>query len=297
MDHAPFNLIIIAITCWISYLGFKQWEFEQRYIFWPQAILAGREYYRLLSSGFLHANGAHLAMNMVSLFFLGPAIEQEYGATQFLLIYFAGIVGGNLLSLWIHRHHDYRAYGASGGVCGIVFAHIFLFPGGRLMMLYLPIPMPSWLYALVFLGGSFYALKSGQDNVGHDAHLGGALVSLFTVAALHPSIIQYNPVLFGVVVVATALLFLYLVKNPLFLPMRDVGWSWKPRFAWPWRRARVKVLPDYQPEPRRLDAILEKVSDKGIESLTPEERQFLDSVSIKYRDRATSKKPKSGLAI
>ena len=180
------NWVVILGTCGFSFAGFRDRGLEEKFIFWPRAILGGRQYYRLLTSGFLHADVWHLGMNMLSLYFFGPGIEARWGAAQFLVIYFAAIVGGNLLSLLVHRHHDYRAYGASGGVSGIILASIFLFPGGRIGVFPIPIGIPSWFYAVVFLAASFYGMKNQIGNVGHDAHLGGALVGFYTAAALHP---------------------------------------------------------------------------------------------------------------
>ncbi|MGD0812512.1 MAG: rhomboid family intramembrane serine protease [Verrucomicrobiota bacterium] len=191
------NFLVIAITCWVTYQGFRSSCFEQKYIFWPEAILAQHQYYRLVTSGFLHASGVHLAMNMVTLYLFGSLIEFRCGAGQFLVIYFAGLIGGDLLSLVVHRYHDYRAYGASGGVCGIIYAFIFLFPGSAINIVFIPVHIPSWLYAIGFLAGSFYGMKTHMGNVGHDAHLGGALVGMFTAALLYPEMVRYSPKLFA----------------------------------------------------------------------------------------------------
>ena len=132
-------------------------------------------------------------VGMISLYLFGSTIERFLGARDFLTIYFGSIVGGSLLSLLIHRRHDYRAYGASGGVCGIIFAHIFLFPGGSISFFPFPYGIPSWLYAICFMLGSFYGMKAQRDNIGHDAHLGGAILGLLITAALQPWIVRRSP--------------------------------------------------------------------------------------------------------
>src|SRR6184192_961607 len=111
------TFLLIVVTCVFSYQGFKSFTFERKYIFNPEAILAGKEYHRLVTSAFLHANWQHLIFNMMSLYFFGAGLEAHLGKPQFLLVYFGSIIGGDLLSLFVHRHHDYRSYGASGGVC------------------------------------------------------------------------------------------------------------------------------------------------------------------------------------
>jgi len=285
---AYFTFAIIGVTCWISYLGFKNSAFERKYIFCPENILRHKEFYRLLSSGSLHADWQHLLFNMLSLYFFGEAIELYFGKAFFLIIYFAGIVGGNLLSLYVHRHHDYRAYGASGGVCGIIFAHIFLFPGGSIASGFVPIWIPSWLYAILFLAGSFYRMKTQKDNIGHDAHLGGALIGLFTAAALKPQIIWESPKLFLTITIGSLLLFIYLLKNPLFLPLSNV-------ISTPKRKSAFKIFSKPPPKNFQVDVLLEKIASHGIHSLTKEEHAFLNGVSGKYRRRAESKKPDSEL--
>src|SRR6266853_425696 len=139
------NSLLILLTSLVSYLGFRSRAVEENYIFQPEAVLAGRQYYRLVTSAFLHADWRHLGLNMLSLFLFGGSVEQFLGKTQFLLTYFGAIVGGSLLSLYVHRHHDYRAYGASGGVCGILFAHILIFPGSSFPAYPIPIWVPGWL--------------------------------------------------------------------------------------------------------------------------------------------------------
>jgi membrane associated rhomboid family serine protease len=305
--YAYCNFAVMALTCWISFLGFRDAGFEGDYIFLPEAILARRQYYRLLTSGFLHLNWYHLGMNMVTLYFFGPLIELYYGPVQFLIIYLAAIVGGSLLALYVHRFHDYRALGASGGVSGIMLAHIFLLPGGSINMMFVPINIPSWLYAVAFLLASFYGMKRQMTNVGHDAHLGGALVGLFTAAALHPNVIRYSPRLFATISVGTALLFIYMARNPLFLPLDGFDFTRKesrpPRQRWsvslqrlfrfPRRKSEAPPTTFIRPD-RRVDAILQKISAQGLHSLTEEERKLMDEVSDKYRRRAAREKPSSG---
>src|SRR5262249_40143213 len=141
---------------------------------------------------------------------------------RFLLIYFGSVIGGNLLSLYVHRHHEYRSYGASGGVCGIIFASIMLFPGMRVVDFYLPVSIPGWLYVILFMAGSFLAMKANnRGNVGHDAHLGGAIVGLLVAAALEPEAARANWKILLLVTGTSVWLLVYLWLNPLFLSFRS----------------------------------------------------------------------------
>jgi membrane associated rhomboid family serine protease len=283
---------LIAVTVIVSWRGFRWYGFEEKYIFNPQAILAGGEYYRLITPGFLHADTRHLVLNMVTLLLFGQGVESAIGSGQFLLIYLGAILGGNLLSLYVHRHHEYRAYGASGGVCGIMFASILLHPGGAISLFYFPLWIPNWLYAIGFLAVSFYGMKEhNRGNIGHDAHLGGAILGFAVTAALHPQYVRYNWRVFLIVLVASIGLLVYLWMNPLFLPVS--AFSGLPRL----KRRKAKEGLHRPPEPARVDAVLDKISKAGFNSLTPEEKALLNEVSGKYERRSRSTKPELDLPI
>ena len=286
----PWATYLLIITTGVfSLLGFNNRSFERKYIFSPRFILADKEYFRLISSAFLHSGFTHLLFNMVSLYSFGVMIEMFYGRGQFLLIYFASVIGGSLLSLWLHRHHDYLAYGASGGVCGVIFAHIALFPGGSVNMFFIPFGIPGWAYAIGFLIFSFFALKAKSDNVGHDAHLGGAIIGLLTAVGLHPSMIQYQPITLAVLLVMSVGLFVYFYKNPMFLPLSAFIASSSRTKRSAQRTSRETAL--------EIDRILEKISKHGLHSLKEEERQLLNQTSEKFKSRATSKGRESDLVI
>jgi len=285
------TLLIIVTGVW-SFLGFRNPSIEEKYIFHPGSILAGKEYYRLVTSGFLHADWSHLILNMLSLYFFGPNVEFALGTGKFLVIYFGSVIGGNLLSLYVHRHHHYFAYGASGGVCGIIFAHILLFPGSHIGTFFLSISIPGWLYAICFMLYSFFGMKeNNRGGIGHDAHLGGSVVGLLIAAAMDPESVRRNFLIFLIVLISALLLLCYLWFNSLFLPLRSfIARRTKSGL-------RNSKLPPHKRENLQVDAVLEKIARSGIESLTDREKALLDDVSDKYRRRAESKKPDSGLAI
>ncbi len=285
------TIVIIVLTVVCSIFGFRDPAFVEKYIFSPREILAFKQYHRLITSAFLHADWNHLLNNMISLWFFGPVLEFALGPVQFLLVYFASVVGGDLLSLWLHRHHEYRAYGASGGVCGVVFSYIALNPSGTLLAHFI-FPMPAWAYGILFLIGSYMAIRQGRDNIGHDAHIGGAVLGLWITGALKPQAIEQHPIWFALLSVISAALFLYFYKNPLMLPMSSFSFR-MPRFK---RQPRAVAAPRRN-EARDVDAVLEKISRHGIESLTAEERALLSRVSSKYQSRSQSEKPRSDLII
>jgi membrane associated rhomboid family serine protease len=287
---APGTIGLIILTVLVSLNGFRDRAFCERNLFSVYEILAGKEYRRLVTSAFLHADLAHLTLNMVSLYLFGQYIEAAVGIGQFLVIYFAAVIGGDLLALWLHRHHEYRAYGASGGVCGVIFSYVLLFPDSGISFFMLPFWIPGWLYAILYLAGSFFALKSQLGNIGHDAHIGGAVIGLWITALLVPAAARQHLNIFLGISAVGALGCVYLFKNPMLLPLRSFLPSGSNRSQ---SRQHSKPIK----ESAEIDAILEKIGREGIHSLTPREAALLKSTSEKYQRRADSQKPQSDLII
>ncbi len=274
------TFLVLAATVYVSYLGFKNPSFRDRYLFDAARILRDREFHRLITCGSLHLNGMHLLFNMFCLFIFGELVELRYGAVSFLVIYFASILGGALFSLYIHRHHEYRALGASGGVSGIIFAAIFLFSGLRLSLLFLPIPFPGWVYAIFYMLFSFFGMRGRIGNIGHDAHLGGALSGMLTATLLYPRIIPDNPVLYPVVATICVLMLVYSAKHPMYLetdgPLTRA--YWRKRGA-ELRRNRAKRRQDS--DEATLERLLAKISRSGMESLSPKERRRMKDIAAR----------------
>lgn len=129
-DTGIIGLILIIANIVFSYKGFTNETFFDGYKFEVDRILINKDYKRLVTSGFLHVSWTHLIFNMLSLYAFSGLIESNLGGLKFLIIYFVSLVGDDLLSLFVHRNHgDYNSVGASGAVCGIIFASIALFPG------------------------------------------------------------------------------------------------------------------------------------------------------------------------
>jgi membrane associated rhomboid family serine protease len=264
----------MAVTVLVSLQGFRDPAFVEKFIFCPQAILRDKEYYRLITSGFLHADWPHLFFNMFSLYSFGKGIEWFFRPATLLLIYFTSIIGGNLLSLFLHRHHVYKAYGASGGVCGVIFASIFL-TGSDVYLFVLSVP--GWLYAILFLIGSFYGIKNARGDVGHDAHLGGAIIGLVVTTFLHPDMVTRRPYLYAAVMSLSLVLLIYLIKNPLFLPLTSfIGSA-------PKRPAPRRPQMTREQEARQVNVILDKLSKSGMDSLTDAEQKILQEASRRGR--------------
>jgi hypothetical protein len=154
-----------------------------------------------------------------------------------------------------------------------------------------PIPVPGWLYAIGYLLVSFFGLKENRGNIGHDAHLGGAILGYLIAAGMNTDAVRENTGIFLTLLGLAVVLLIYLWLNPMFLP---ISAFLKGPTLW---RQKSGTMPKHRRENVQVDSILEKISQRGFDSLTDEEKAMLDEVSGKYRRRADSKKPDSGLAI
>lgn len=194
-------ILIIAITAIISFVAPNGSSNFEKYKFNVGAISNRKEYIRLLSAGFLHADLMHLIFNMLTLYFFGPVIIQGFGNFGFLLIYFGSILLGNIFSLFIYQKQPwYSAIGASGGVSGILFAAIAMMPHIGIYMFFIPIPIPGYIFGLVYFAYSVYMMLNPRqhDNIGHAAHLGGAFFGLVYAVLTQPQAAIANSLYIGI---------------------------------------------------------------------------------------------------
>lgn len=201
--------ITIAITAIISFIAFNNQVIFEKYKFNVGAIRNKKEYLRLLSAGFLHADIMHLLFNMMTLYFFGPVILEGFGAIGFIIIYIGSILLGNIFSLFIYQKQPwYSAIGASGGVSGVLFAAIAMAPNMSLYLFFIPIPIPGFIFGLLYFGYSVYMMLNPKqwDNLGHAAHLGGAFFGLVYAIANQPEAAIENSLFIGIM----ALPLLYL---------------------------------------------------------------------------------------
>jgi membrane associated rhomboid family serine protease len=277
-------LVIVIGTVVSSIVAFQRTDLFERFLFSPSAILRGREYWRMVTSALVHANGPHLAFNMIALYSFGTALEIGFGPPTLLAIYLGAILGGSLVSLVLHRNHEYSAVGASGGVCGILFAYIFLVPGGAVEILFIPIPIPGWVFAIAYLVYSFFGLRRQAGRIGHDAHLGGAVIGLLVTTAMYPKIVVESPELYAIVMGLTVLMIAYLYKFPLYGTRTDIFSAayWHDLRSRLNRRSAARRAADDEME---LDRLLKKISESGMESLSNSERKRLDEISRRRSNR------------
>jgi membrane associated rhomboid family serine protease len=187
--HTPMTLLVLLATIAISIAGFRNPRLTDALIVDMQAIMRRREYYRLATSGFVHGDPMHLFMNMLTLFFLGPGVERMTGWGGFLIIYFASLIAGSAWAVMEHfRSASYRALGASGAVSGVTVVFALFAPFASIIVFILP--MPAIVFAVLYIAWSAYASGRVNDGVGHEAHLGGALMGLVLTCLIWPAAIE-----------------------------------------------------------------------------------------------------------
>lgn len=190
------TIALIAITVAISFYGFGRPEWQGRLMMNPYAIRHKKQFYRLLTSGFIHKDQMHLIFNMISFYFLGTMVEQVFvglfgsaGSFYFVLMYGLAIVVSDLPTYWKQKgNQNYNSLGASGGVAAVVFAFIILEPM-QYICLYFAICMPGFILGTLYLLYSYYQGRKSNDNINHDAHLYGALFGLVFCTMIYPACI------------------------------------------------------------------------------------------------------------
>lgn len=195
------TLLIIGITVAISLLAFSNRGLFEKMQLNPYQVYHQKQWYRVVTHGFLHADMIHLFVNMIVLFSFGEAVEQRFsllesrgvigGSTlHFLILYFAGMVIATTTTIQKHKdHYNYNAIGASGAVSAVVFTYIFFSPTNTLLLMGV-IPIPAILFGILYLVYSQYMRKKSGDRVNHDAHFVGAVFGFIYPIILEPGLIR-----------------------------------------------------------------------------------------------------------
>ncbi|WP_394749094.1 rhomboid family intramembrane serine protease [Spongiimicrobium salis] len=169
------TIVIIAANVIVSLKGFEDRSFLERFKFEIGSIRSGQNE-RMFTSGFLHVDYMHLFFNMLTLYFFADVVIADFGPIKYIGIYVISLLAGSLLALFFHRNESYySAVGASGAVMGILYAAILLQPEKSIAFIFLPIPIPSYVFGIGYLLYTIYGMKNRVGNIGHTAHFGGAV--------------------------------------------------------------------------------------------------------------------------
>ncbi len=201
------TIVIIAANVMISYKGFGDYGFFDRYKFHVGGVKRG-EQIRLFSSGFLHVDTQHLLFNMLTLYFFAPVVIRLLSPFSFVMVYIGSLLLGSLLSYQFHKNeYHYSAVGASGAVTGILYSAILLRPDMSLYFFFIPIPIPAYVFGICYLLYSIYGMKNRIGNIGHDAHFGGAVGGYIITLIIAPYLFQANLLMVCLLAVPIVLLF------------------------------------------------------------------------------------------
>lgn len=184
----PASLFILVSNLALSLAGlFVAPRIIERCLFRPYEYARGLRRATIITSGFVHADMAHLLFNMLAFWSFGVPLEYRIGTTAFVVLYGAGLLLSQYGTYRKHRNNpDYATLGASGAVSAVMFAYIVYSPTSKLMMIFLPVPIPAPVFGIVYLAYSIWSARNSRDRINHDAHLGGALTGLAFVALFDP---------------------------------------------------------------------------------------------------------------
>lgn len=189
-------LVLIILTGGISVYAWSNPSLRESWIMTPFLVHRRNEWYRFLTSGFLHADWMHLIFNMIAFYSFGQLIQdvfvQVFGPTggiwRFLLLYLGGIIVSDIPTYLRHRNDpDYHSLGASGGVASVVFSAILFNPvKGGIYIFPIPVAIPGVIFGVLYLAYSYYQGRRQGDNINHDAHFYGALYGILLTLVLVP---------------------------------------------------------------------------------------------------------------
>ena len=178
------TLSFVIITCLISISAFNRQNMIDDLIFYPPAISKRKQFYRFISHGFIHADVMHLAFNMIAFYSFGQGLEKvfnfscvfgNYGKLFYLLLYFSALIVASLPDYIKYRDsYHFRSLGASGAVSAVIFSMIIFFPQSPIGLIFLPLRIPGYIFAIIYLGITVYLDRRGGSRINHSAHFWGA---------------------------------------------------------------------------------------------------------------------------
>lgn len=192
--------VIIAVTAIVSIIAFSKREFLSAMLFNAYLVFNYRKIWRLFSHGLVHGSWGHLFFNMLTLYFFGTNTElwfqaawgKMWGGILFALLYVSAIAVSSIADLVKYRNNpDYNALGASGAVSAVLFASVFFDPKMGIYIYLIPIPIPGFIFAPLYLIYCQWMAKRGRDNIGHTAHFWGAVYGFLFPIIFQPSLIHH----------------------------------------------------------------------------------------------------------
>lgn len=195
--YAPVASLIFALTIAASIYTLQNPHKAQHLMLNPYSFVHEKRYHTIITSGFIHGDLQHLLFNMITFFFFAFKLEMimvnlsgMIGHFFFGLLYVIGLLLSDVSTIYKHKNNpDYYSLGASGAISAVLFSFILFAPAEEIYLFFIPIGIPSPLFAILYIAYSIYASKRGQDNINHEAHISGAIVGLIFTIILFPGIL------------------------------------------------------------------------------------------------------------
>lgn len=187
-----FSLIIFIITIVASiYAMYFNESLYEKWLLSPWKLIHRRKWYTIITSGFIHADMMHLIFNMLTFYFFAFKLEQITGSVNFLIIYFGSMVLADVTTILKHKDNiNYRSVGASGAISGVIFSFILFVPYAKIGLLFLPFMVPAPIFGILYLAYCYWAARSSNDMINHEAHFWGALAGVILTVFLYPNVLE-----------------------------------------------------------------------------------------------------------
>lgn len=196
------TLIILLLTCVISFVAFSNEKITNDLIFYPTAVTNQNQWYRFITCGFIHADIMHLAFNMYTFYMFGGIVEKAFieifnegGKTLYTILYITSLIACLLPTYFKHKDdYYYRSLGASGAVSAVIFVGIMLYPTMKLEIFPIPVGIPAFIFGPLYLIVSAYLAKKGRGNINHSAHIWGAIFGIVFFIVACQLLSSFRPV-------------------------------------------------------------------------------------------------------
>jgi membrane associated rhomboid family serine protease len=194
------TISIILLTSLISFTAFSNQKVLDDLIFYPPAITNRNQWYRFITSGFIHADIMHLVFNMYSFYLFGDLVEKSFsqifgdsGKALYIILYVVSLIVCLLPTYFNNlNNYHYRSLGASGAVSAVIFAGIFLYPTMGMGIFPIPFHIPGFVFGPLYLILSAYLAKKGHGNINHSAHIWGAIFGIVFVIITTSFMTKFN---------------------------------------------------------------------------------------------------------
>lgn len=267
-----FAITLILFLFATTFYGFHNRQFYYRCEMNIEALRFGKQYERLLIASLVHSDWIHFFFNAITLYSVANRSASSVSAAGCFGIFMFCILSGNALTWWLKKTElGYVSNGITAGVLGVLFSEITRNPNGEMSFFFLPFGIPQWVFAFLFLGYTLYYLQNKESGLNHSNHWGGAIAGMLCAVALTPSLVFTHP-LFIACLLLPSVIFVYLLHAYPHKFIIGLGGDKRPDLT-----LDDKYNISKSSRQVKVDALLDKISKKGVAALSKEEKKILDS--------------------